>query len=192
MKKGFISKEDAISVYQFMSICGLECDRKWDNKKKVRVSHEIMLKKLCLRNKKFGDSVLLVKRLPFHEVITEDIKIGKIIAVYDDYGKLYYYENPRCFNNNLLMKDLNCSSSKKELDKLKEKRREILKSMGYTYDDFGQVIEDDCVNIKEYQEEKEDQLEKVSGETEIIYIPDVHINRTKQMIKRGTRGSVFK
>ena len=49
----------AISVYQFMSLCGLLCKKK----ENIKISHEIMMRKLSLRNEKFPEQVKYPKKV---------------------------------------------------------------------------------------------------------------------------------
>lgn len=173
MKKKYVSKPDTMNVYQFMLLCGLKCD--W--KKNIKISHEIMSRKLGLRSEKIPSSVIDAKRLPFFSVVDEEILTGKIIAVLDDYNKVLFYKNPKYFSCDLLLKP--CSKIKKEKNRLKEIRQNILNTMGYTYDASGKVISLDEYNTK---------LEEACDEEFTDYQFDKG-NRSRKIIIYGRRGS---
>lgn len=77
----------AISVYQFMSLCGLLCKKK----ENIKISHEIMMKKLSLRNEKFPEQVKYPKRVKKEFINEQDLLLGDMYLVFDDYGKTQCY-----------------------------------------------------------------------------------------------------
>ena len=68
-----------VSVYRFMQICGLECDKK----ENVLLSHKIMMRKLSLRHSKMPDKCLLPRRACRENVKNDLIKTGAIVLVED-------------------------------------------------------------------------------------------------------------
>ena len=90
MKKKFYGSDDVISVYKFMEMCGLHCRTKGN----LYVSHEIMMRKLRDRNKKFEDQIIVPEVVPFHLIIKDDVKSGKIILVRDDNKIIEAYRIP--------------------------------------------------------------------------------------------------
>ncbi len=77
----------AISVYQFMSQCGLLCEKK----ENIKISHEIMMRKLSLRNAKFPEKVKYPKRVKKEFINEQDLLLGDMYLVFDDYGKTQCY-----------------------------------------------------------------------------------------------------
>ena len=77
----------AISVYQFMSLCGLLCKKK----ENIKISHEIMMRKLSLRNEKFPEQIKYPKRVKREFINEQDLLLGDMYLVFDDYGKTQCY-----------------------------------------------------------------------------------------------------
>lgn len=167
MRKKFVSAKDAINVYDFMRMCGLECV-----KTKTKISHEIMMRKLNLRNEKFPQNVNLPKRLSFDDIRSDEVATGNILIVEDDYNKILYYKNPKMFSLNCLLNEL-----KESVDDLESIRRKILKKelnkikeLGCYLTATGDVVE-----------------EKIEEDT----ITEKN-NRQKQIVRYGKRGIVQK
>ena len=89
-KKYYFGKNKIISAYKFMMMCGLECPKR----ENVLISHEIMMRKLCLRNQKFPDKVTLPVRMSVKKIDKHDVYEGKTILVKDDYHKILPYYIP--------------------------------------------------------------------------------------------------
>lgn len=89
MKRKFYGNNDIISVYKFMEMCGLHCNPKGN----ICVSHEIMRRKLRLRNEKF-ENVVVPEIVPYHLITKELVKSGRIILVKDDSKKIEAYRIP--------------------------------------------------------------------------------------------------
>ena len=104
-----------VSVYRFMQICGLECDKK----ENVLLSHKIMMRKLSLRHSKMSDKCLLPRRACRENVKNDLIKTGAIVLVEDDYGEKLPYYTPR--------KDFTLPKVSKE--ELSRRRQEILSQL---------------------------------------------------------------
>mgnify|MGYP004630779977 FL=1 len=79
--------DHAVSVYQFMSLCGLLCKKK----EKIKISHEIMMRKLSLRNEKFPEQIKYPKRVKREFINEQDLLLGDMYLVFDDYGKTQCY-----------------------------------------------------------------------------------------------------
>ena len=110
MKKHYFSENDAISVYQFMDMCGLSVKRK----NNILLSHKAMIRKLELRR----GMVSIPKKTHLDTMFSEEnIKTGKIILVRDDYNQVLVYDRPK---PNLTTK---VPQTKEEKE---ERRRELL------------------------------------------------------------------
>ena len=141
--KILISEKNTISVYQFMEMCGLECSKK-DN---IKVSHNIMMKKLALRHKSFPN-VVVPKKAAFSSINTEDVLKGNIIIVRDDYKNCFPYYKPNMFYDFMFYNNM----SKLELEEI---RKQIL---------------------EEYEkEEKEEQTEYKPGYVKYLYKRDIKL-----------------
>lgn len=131
MKK-YVSGEDSISIYRFMELCGYYCE----HKKKFRMTHGIMQKKLESRHLIFPDEIILPKRVSFASYNVEDVLEGKIIQVIDECNKVIAYQNPIIFNENYLLTNLVGIAKREDLEKI---RRDNLREEGYV-DFFGEIM----------------------------------------------------
>lgn len=109
-----ISKKDAISVYQFMEMCGLICT------KNTKISHKIMMKKIIARAFLFPEKIIIPKCANLSLVTKEDILTGKIIIVEDDMGKIMIYHNPRPLIFDKILKELKEDAQNKDLEKIRK------------------------------------------------------------------------
>ena len=110
-KKRDFSRRDIITVYQFMSMCGLECGKN----RSIPISHEAMIRKLRCRNEKFPDKVCLPVRLPFKSISYEQVKCGAILLVEDDFRNLIPYKKPQLLVERVL------NYTEEERQKIREK-----------------------------------------------------------------------
>lgn len=87
MKKFYYSDSDTISVYQFMSMCGLDVIYQ----KNKPISHQAMMEKLIGKQ---GNVTIPTRPNLAHFYSLENIKRGRIVLVKDDYNKVLVYNRP--------------------------------------------------------------------------------------------------
>ena len=139
MTKVFISERQVVSIKEFMEFyVGKKYD--WHDK----LTHNLM--SYYLREKGYFN----IERTSFNDVSKEKILTGEILAVRDEVNKIIFYKNPRLSLDNIL-KELNRPNNVK---KRKEKRKEILTSLGLVDTDMG-VLEKSLFETEEYKIEKE-------------------------------------
>lgn len=121
MKKYEISLSDAISVYQFMDMCGLQVEKR----KNILVSHKIMMRKLKCR----GGMVTIPIRVPFDILKNpENVKSGSYILVKDDYNKVFSYKRPTGLRESLTSSEEKRRTRREELiEEYIEEREDVLK-----------------------------------------------------------------
>ena len=141
MKKHYTNSKNIISVYRFMEICGLECK----HKKNVRISHEIMRKKLELRYQSFPEAIILPQRISFDDYINEEVLSGKVVEVVDDYNKVIAYKNPILLREESLLQYLINNASKKDLKKIREK---ILEEQNYRVTVNGDIVKNENLEVE--------------------------------------------
>jgi hypothetical protein len=93
VKKKTYGSNDIISVYKLMEKCGLHCEVRGN----IAVTHGIMMRKLCDRNKKFPEKITIPKEVPFYKINKEAVKRGNIILVMDDNKQVKAYSIPLLF-----------------------------------------------------------------------------------------------
>lgn len=152
MKKKLYGNDDVISVYKFMEMCGLHCEIKGN----IHISHEIMMRKLALRNRKFPNEVLMPSTVSFKTITKERVKRGGVVLVKDDMDKIIGYKYPRFMNtdiheytalereeirNNLINEELNKNDNtdlprgyqkylyRKNLKELEEEKEKIINAL---------------------------------------------------------------
>lgn len=81
---------EIVTIYQFMSMCGLECEKKIG----CPLSHKAMLRKLRYRSHEFPLEVEVPRSVSFDMLSKENVKTGSIILVVDDYDKISPYKKP--------------------------------------------------------------------------------------------------
>lgn len=116
MKRHYTNNKSNISVYRFMELCGLQCNFK----KKVRISHEIMLKKLGARYELFPNMIIFPQKISFNSYSNEDVLNGKVVEVEDDYKRVIAYKNPTYLKASKLLQTLNATADKNELEKIRK------------------------------------------------------------------------
>ncbi len=138
-KKYYTNNNETISIYRYMELCGLVCSKR----KRTRLSHEAMLRKVLKRYEIFPENIFIPHPLSFDQIQTEDILLGKIVYVVDDYKKVIPYSNPLYFDIKELMTYLTHNASEKEL---RNQRNVTLKAQGMIEDDYGELM-----NLDEYK-----------------------------------------
>lgn len=86
-KKKNFGQGSIVSIYRFMEYCGLSCLKK----KNIMVSHKIMMRKLSLRHEQFPDKILMPKNIPFNTILKEQVYVGNVFLVRDDYNQILPY-----------------------------------------------------------------------------------------------------
>lgn len=168
MKRHYTNNKSNISVCRFMELCGLQCDFK----KTVRISHEIMLKKLGARYELFPNMIVLPQKISFNSYSNEDVLNGKVVEVEDDYKRVIAYKNPTYLKASKLLQTLNATADKNELEKI---RKCLLKTQGYSVCKNGEII----------KKEKETPVE-------IEFQVTAKLNRARRFINKGGRNSYAK
>lgn len=108
MKKFYYSDNDTISVYQFMSMCGLDVIYQKDKP----LSHQGMMEKLVGKQ---GKVTIPTKPNLAHCYSLDNIKRGRIVLVKDDYNKVLVYNRPI---GNVIV---NTQKTEEEMEKIREK-----------------------------------------------------------------------
>ena len=149
MTKVIVSGKQIIKISEFMrNYLGKEYT--WSGK----ITHKQMEMFLLEKNTK------VPKKVSFNLVSKEAILKGDYIAVKDESSRILIYENPRKHSLDSLLSELHSSEN---LKKMKQARKQILKSLGYK-DAINGVVEE---------------------ETEIEY-PLEHSNRQKKFVISGS------
>lgn len=132
MKK-YVSLASSISVYRFMELCGLYCEPK----KKKKISHGIMMRKLEARYEMYPDKIIIPTTVSFSRFDKDELLSGDIVMVKDELGKVKAYKNPQILKERNLLKFLINSNDKNSLNRIREK---ILEEQGYVTDSMGEII----------------------------------------------------
>lgn len=93
-KKKSFGQGSIVSIYRFMEYCGLTCEKK----KNIMISHKIMLRKLALRHERFPDKILMPKSIPFNTILKDQVYVGNVFLVKDDYNQVLPYYLSRGLN----------------------------------------------------------------------------------------------
>lgn len=126
MAKLFASKKYIISIEEFMDNY---VGKHYDGKEKL--THRVMsmyLHEKCLPR-------LLQMRIS--SVTTSDILTGRYLLVRDKNNQVLVYRNPAQHNLNCLLDEINASHNPEKLETIRDS---ILSSLGYTYNQDGEVV----------------------------------------------------
>lgn len=183
MNKKEFGSNDVISVYKFMEMCGLRCEMK----KNISISHEIMIRKLRLRNKQFPNVVLVPTRAAFRNITTERVKIGNIILVKDDYKNIIAYNHPRKFERDINLNDSERESVREKLinEYLQEENEDSVDGEKITRGYANYLYKKDSKTIEEEQQLLlsllyEEQMETKYDVTEKVDRESVKLQKRKQ------------
>lgn len=143
----FVGRNELVDIYQFMSMCGLECEYKSN----VKVSHKIMEKKLLKRFEVFPEKIILPERVDNSLVSEEDLLNGYYVAVRDDNKKIVIYKNPRRKSLNDLLFELEKINDRKKLERI---RGVLLEELGYIQSVSGEISKKDIIEEEPVVTEK--------------------------------------
>ena len=139
MTKVNVSEKQIVSINEFMdSYLGIKYD------KKEKLTHRTMEYFL------FEKGRIVPKRVSFDTVTKEKLLTGDYITVKDEVNKIIIYKNPRK-SLDMLCAELNTEKNRKII---KQKRKEILSSMGLIDTNMG-VLDKKDLEKEEYKIEKE-------------------------------------
>lgn len=178
-KKKDYNGHEIISVYEFMSMCGLECEKN----RGCLISHKAMRRKLKYRSKEFPWQVETPISLPFEYVSKERVGTGEVLLVEDDYEQICPYRKPYSLRKPLL------SPSKEQQAKIREK---LLKEIEESIKDSTiETLKPGEIKYlvrqsKKQQEEAQKDLENaIKEENEIVY--DTTTEKHNRILKIGKR-----
>lgn len=143
MTKVIISKKQIIKVREFMTnYIGVIPE-------KEKLSHKEMMEYLIDKNME------LPTRINMDLVTKENLLNGTYIVVKDKFAQILIYRNPRLYDFDALLQELQSESN---LKRLKKARKKIAKELGYTETKDGVFKQED--QEEQYPLEKENRQKK--------------------------------